>query len=299
MQRITTCCLLMCLLAGGCEETSAPEPEAPAGVSDPVALQVFEDGHGPPLVMLGGGTDGAAAFAPHARLLAKDFRVLRLQSLRIERCQSKQPLPPAYSIKAESAALAQSLDQLTIGEPVNLVGHSFGALVALDFALDNPDRVRTLLLAEPPAFWVVPPEELRADAEMRAMVELVRTFAPADEPTDEQLVQFQSRLGRGGVKPPAPGQPAWEDWVSKRSVLRGLSAVANHSDDPVRLKGLRVPVLIVTGKDTVAFHRRINDILAASLPVVERIELPGGHGAPGTARGEFVSALRAFLARHR
>jgi hypothetical protein len=68
--------------------------------------------------MLGGGTTGAAAFAPHARLLAKDFRVLRPQSLRIERCQSNQPLPPGYSIKVESAALARSLDRLGIVEPV-------------------------------------------------------------------------------------------------------------------------------------------------------------------------------------
>jgi pimeloyl-ACP methyl ester carboxylesterase len=247
--------------------------------------------------MLGGGTGGAAAFAPHAQALANDFRVVRPQSLRIERIQSKQPLPPGYAIKTESAALARSLDQLGLVEPVDLVGHSFGALVALDFALDRPDRVRSLLLAEPPAFWVVPPEELRSAEEMRGMVELLRTFGPADEPTDEQLVQFQSRLGRKGVKPPAPGQPGWEDWVSRRSALRGLSAVANHTDEPGRLKTLRLPVLIVTGEDTVEFHRRINDLLAANLPTVERVELPGGHSAPVTAIDKFLPELRAFLTR--
>jgi pimeloyl-ACP methyl ester carboxylesterase len=249
--------------------------------------------------MLGGGTDGAVGFAPHARLLAKEFRVLRPQSLRIERSQRQQPLPPGYSIKTESAALARSLDQLGIREPVHLVGHSFGALVALDFALDHPDRVQTMVLAEPPAFWVVPPEKLRADAEMRGMVELTRTFAPAHEPTDEQLVQFQARLGRTEATPPAQGQPGWEEWASRRSALRGLSAVPNHWDDPVRLRGFRRPVLIITGKDTVGFHRRINDVLAAGLPEVERVELPGGHRASVAAREEFVSELRAFLARHR
>jgi pimeloyl-ACP methyl ester carboxylesterase len=75
--------------------------------------------------------------------------------------------------------------------------------------------------------------------------------------------------------------------------------VANHRDDTHRLKNFRRPVLIVTGKDTVAFHRRINDILAASLPLSERAELPGDHRAPKTARDEFIFELRAFLARHR
>ena len=291
--------LLPFFLVAGCQKAPRSEAEAPAQEPAPVALRTLTEGQGPPVVMLGGGTGGAAAFAPHAQALAKDFRVVRPQSLRIERAQSKQPLPPGYAIKTESAALARSLDQLGLVEPVDLAGHSFGALVALDFALDRPDRVRTLVLAEPPAFWVVPPEEFRTAEEMRGMVELLRTFGPVDEPTDEQLVQFQSRLGRKEVKPPAPAQPGWADWVSRRSALRGLSAVANHTDEPGRLTTLRVPVLIVTGKDTVEFHRRINDILAASLPVAERVELTGGHGAPVAARDEFVSELRAFLARHR
>jgi pimeloyl-ACP methyl ester carboxylesterase len=68
--------------------------------------------------------------------------------------------------------------------------------------------------------------------------------------------------------------------------------------DRGRLKTFRKPVLIVTGKDTVGFHRRINDALAASVPAAERVELSGGHGAPATARDQFVAELRASLASH-
>jgi pimeloyl-ACP methyl ester carboxylesterase len=243
--------------------------------------------------MLGGGTGGAADFAPHAQMLAKDFCVLRPQSPRFE----SRPLPPDYSIKMESAALARAVEQSGIREPLALIGHSFGAVVALDFALDHPDRVRVLVLAEPPAFWVVPPEDLHADAKMEAMVALLGTLGPSVEPTDDQLVKFRSLNGRE-VKPPSQGTPDWETWVSERSALRGLAAVSNHRDDPRRLKALRTPVLIVTGKDTVAFLRRINDVLAARLPVVERIELPGGHRSPYTAPDEFVAKLREFFARH-
>jgi pimeloyl-ACP methyl ester carboxylesterase len=244
--------------------------------------------------MLGGGTAGAAGFAPHARELASEFRVVRLESLRMEASQTRASLPPGYSIETESAGITCSLDRLGIREPVHLVGHSFGALVALDFALDHPGRVRTLVLAEPPAFWVVPAEELRAGSDMRAMVDLVRTLGPRDEPTDEQLVQFQSRLGRAGARAPAQGQPGREEWEAKRAALRGLSAVATHADDPRRLRTFRRPVLIVTGATTVSFHRRINSLLAATLPAVEHFELDGGHGAPATHPNAFVAKLREF-----
>src|SRR5829696_5193180 len=76
-----------------------------------LVLQAFCEGGGPPLVMLGGGTFGAVAFAPHAKLLARDFRVIRLQTLNLERSQP-QALPPGYSVKLESAAMTTALDRL-------------------------------------------------------------------------------------------------------------------------------------------------------------------------------------------
>lgn len=254
-----------------------------------LALASFSEGVGSPLVMLGGGTLGAGEFALHARVLAGDFRVVRLQTLNVDRAQKKQPLPAGYSLKTESGAMAASLDQLGLTTPLDIVGHSFGALVALDFALDHPERVHTLILAEPPAFWVVGPEELRATADMRMMYELVRTFGPTVEPTDDQFVRFLCAVGNCNVKPPARSGAA----------LRGFSVIADHTDDVNRLKNFRRPVLVITGSGTISFHRRIDDILVTHLPLAERTELPGDHGAVVSAQDEFISKMRAFLARHR
>ena len=264
---------------------SGPQPDRQM---TPLALLSFSEGEGSPLVMLGGGTLGAGEFAPHARVLAADFRVVRLQTLNIDRAQKKQPLPAGYSLKTESRAMAGALDQLGLTAPLDIAGHSFGGLVALDFALDHPDRVHTLILAEPPAFWAVPPEELRATTDMRMMVELLHTFGPAIEPTDDQFARFLQAVGSSNVKPPARTGEA----------LRGFSVIADHTDDVSRLKNFRRPVLLITGSSTISFHRRIDDILATHLPLAERTQLPGDHAAPVSAQDGFISKVRAFLMQH-
>jgi len=271
--------------------------QRPAAAPPPSQLQALIEGRGSPLVMLGGGTVGATEFAPHARTLAEDHRVIRLETINVELAQTGEALPAGYSLRTESAAMARALDRLQL-DAIDLVGHSFGALVALDYALDHPHRIHTLTLAEPPAFWIVPAAELRDSPLMKTMIALTRELRPDTVPTDNQLARFRCALGMC-ADPPSPGDAARPDWERRRAALRGLSSVAEHTDDPDRLKTFRRPVLIMTGTETVPFHRRIDDLLASSLPRAERVELPGGHNAPASAPDAFITALEAFLARHR
>lgn len=264
-----------------------------------LVLESFESGSGPPLIMLGGGTRGADEFLPHAILLAKSYRTIRLQTLNVSRSRSRQPLPLGYSIESEVTAVDETLNQLGVRVPADFIGHSLGALIALQFALEHPERVRTLTLAEPPAFWVVPKNELQSSPGMRAMYELSLTLGPQVEPTDDQYVRFRCLLGECNLKKPDAGNALWQEWVARRAALRGLSAVAQLRGNIDQLKRFRKPVLIVTGKNTVAFHRRIDEILAAQCTNVEKLELPGNHAAVVTAQDEFVNGFRSFLERHR
>jgi pimeloyl-ACP methyl ester carboxylesterase len=278
-------------------EQIAPIALQRAALERPVALRAFSEGKGPALCMLGGGIAGAAGFASHAAELANEFRVIRLQTLNVECADSRHALPPRYSIKLESEAMRAALDVIAPTEQLDIVGHSFGALVALDFSLDHPGRVRSLVLSEPPAFWVVPRDELQASADMQRITTLVRQFRPTREATDADLAEFLRTLGHSDTNAPEQDDVRWVQWLRARRCLQGLSAVPDHTDNLERLKNFRRPVLLVAGANSPRFHRRINGLLAAYLPSVETVELPGGHQAVNTARDAFLRCLRSFLAK--
>ena len=81
---------------------------------DAPLLESFIEGTGPTVVMLAGGPYGATGFETHAKTLAPNFRVIRLQTLIADRAHKKGTLPSSYSLDMESAAVARTLDTLGI-----------------------------------------------------------------------------------------------------------------------------------------------------------------------------------------
>jgi pimeloyl-ACP methyl ester carboxylesterase len=266
-------------------------------VAPPVPRETFREGTGRTIVMLGGGIYGAGMFAPHARELASRFDVIRVQTLNVQAAQRGAAMPADYSVAGECAALRQALDDLGVNGRVDVVGSSYGAVIALHFAMAYPERVRTVTLFEPPAFWVLQDSEFDRDPALREMRELTAKVTPAVTPSDQQLVRFRCLLGPCPPAIPGPADAARAEWDLGRASMRGLSAIAEHREDRSRLARLP-PVLVITGAQTVPFHRRINELLAKEIPGVETAQIPGGHGAPRTSQSAFLDELRAFLARH-
>ena len=260
-----------------------------------LVLETFIEGTGSTVVMLAGGPYGATGFETHAKTLAPHFRVVRLQTLIADRAHKKGTLPASYSLDMESAAVARTLDALGIAGPAHIVGEAFGAMVALDFALDHPQRVRTLTLFEPPAFWVMPEAAIAADTGMSAAVAVTRELLPSADPTNDQVSAFMCVMGTCGAELPDEGSTELKNWDALRAVLRGFSIVPAHRDSIDRLKAFTKPVLLVAGSETVDFHRRINDRLAASLPSARQTTVTGGHTALAAGRDEFLSKWRAFI----
>jgi pimeloyl-ACP methyl ester carboxylesterase len=252
-------------------------------------------GAGAPLVLVGGGLTGWRSWEPHQARLAGSRRVARAQPLAVQLGLDGVALPPGYSVAMESRALAAAIDTAFSPGAIDLAAWSYGAEIALDYALDHRERVRTLTLIEPPAFWVLDAtgagddESARASREMRALYKTM-----TGDVSEEQLAVF---VRQAGLCPPdkSPSElPQWATWVEHRRSLRTGDAAWSHSDAAERLRAFDRPVLLVKGTGSAHFLHRILDGLARSLPRARAIELPGGHAPNLVAFDAFLEAMAAF-----
>jgi pimeloyl-ACP methyl ester carboxylesterase len=262
----------------------APAPQPPR-------MQTRIVGDGPQLALIGGGLTGWKSWEPHAARLAEGRTVALLQLLSVQYGLEDRPLPADYSARLESAALAAALDAIGWNDAIDLVAWSYGALITLDFALQHPERVRTLTLIEPPAAWVLS-DHGRDDADVQALYELARTMN--DDVSAADLERFVCTVG---LCPPgiAPAElPQWPVWLEHRRSLRSRTSTVDHRDDPARLRAFDRPVLLVTGTGTAPFLRRIHDVLAATLPHARAIEMPAGHAPQIVSADRFLAELARF-----
>jgi pimeloyl-ACP methyl ester carboxylesterase len=268
---------------------------APVENTSTPRMQAEQTGSGRPVVLIGGGLTGWASWEPHAARLAATREVTRLQLLSVQYGLEDRPLPDGYSVRMESRALAAALDELGRTGPVDLVAWSYGALVTLDFALNHPERVRTLTLIEPPALWTLP-HRGRSLPDARALEALVTEIDDDDDVSIHALTSFLRTVAL--VPPGADPEalPQWDSWVRHRRSLRTTSAPFDHTDDPARLRELDRPVLLVTGHGTSPFLRAIHDTLAATLPDARTLELAGGHAPQLADMDGFLERLARFHA---
>ncbi|SMO63833.1 alpha/beta fold hydrolase [Paracoccus laeviglucosivorans] len=188
------------------------------------------------------------------------------------------------AVTREAAALIQ--------RPLDLIGHSIGATVALRIAVAAPEAVRSLTLIEPVLFAAA--KDPDADADM----EEIRTLAETDPA--EATRQFLSVWG--GL-----------DWASQTEAGRsrlirqialvnaGNMALVHDSANILRdggLEGIDAPVLLVMGGNSPPVIPAIADALAARLQDVGRATVPGaGHMLPITHPKQVAELIRLNIER--
>jgi len=183
------------------------------------------------------------------------------------------------------------------GDPFALVGHSYGAAVALMTAIAHPGRVRALALYEPTLFSLVdaaspPPND--ADG-IKGAVELAGAALDAGNAdlAAEHFIDFW--MGKGSwVRTPEARKPPIAAAVAN---VRGWAHALMKEPTPLAaFRELKVPVLYMTGSESPASSRGVARVLAQALPRVERVEFKGlGHMAPTTHPETVNAAISRFL----
>ena len=104
----------------------------------------------PTLILIHGSMDRQAAFARMSRLLAQSFHVVTYDRRGYGK-SSHQRGP--FSVEEQINDLSDVIQQTTQGEPLILIGHSFGGVVALSYAQRFPDAIAGLVIYESPMSW--------------------------------------------------------------------------------------------------------------------------------------------------
>ena len=183
------------------------------------------------------------------------------------------------------------------GEPLVLVGHSYGGAVALVAAALHPGRIRAMALYEPTLFALLdaqspPPND--ADGIRAAVAASERALAAGDsDEAARAFIDFWMGDGAWARTPDARKGPIRE---SVADVSNWARALLRESTPLSAFAQLRMPVLYMTGARSPASSLGVARLLEKTLPQVQVIEFEGlGHMGPVTHPDPVNDAIEKFL----
>jgi pimeloyl-ACP methyl ester carboxylesterase len=241
-------------------------------------------GQGPPLVLVHGTGASHARWLPLLPRLAEEFTVYAMD--RRGRGLSGDQAPHFIEREFEDIAAVVS----AIHEPVNLVGHGYGAVCALEAALVTTN-VRRLVLYEPPIPRLVPNRPHGLEDRMRERI-------AAGDP-EGVLVTYLREVHRMPEQEITAlrASPAWEPRLATVLTLpREVRVEDSYRFLPERFESFTTPTLVLAGGATTPFLQEAAGSVGAALPNV-RVEPVMGHQhlAIDNAPEQFVDKVIRFL----
>lgn len=195
--------------------------------------------------------------------------------------------PPDYHthITRETAAL--------INRPLDLIGHSVGASVAIRIAVAAPEAVRSLTLIEPVLFAAAPDA-----ADLESLNETSALFAAGNP--EQATRRFLEVWGEVGLdEQPAATRARRIHQIGM--VVSSNDALIHDSANILREGGLEAidaPVMLIMGEKSPAIIHTIADNLAARMQDVARATVPDArHMLPITHAGQVTGLIRMNLER--
>lgn len=253
-------------------------------VSDGVHLNLQQWGEGSPVVMCHGLLFGsmAAWYFSTALPLSAQHQVV-LYDMRghgksdwaasgYDLATQMNDLEQVMRHAADSRHDAQAGDST---EPVTLIGHSYGAMIALAYALAHPERVRRLVLVDAPH-----PLSLH----VRPGLEAVST-------PDAMLQRFARDLAVPGRRAGKLRQRL-EFLLFESTLCRDVQASADFCNE--RLASLNVPTLCIYGEQSECREAGIS--LSRTLPNAALAWVNCGHYVTDDAPAEMLALIQTFIA---
>jgi len=274
------------------------------------SLKYREDGSSEPLVLVHGSASDYRTWQAQQDIFAEKFRTI-VYSRRYHWPNEQIAEGADYSM-AEHVDDLQALLQALDAAPAHLVGHSYGAFVCLMLAIQAPQLVRSLVLAEPPAITLFVSNSPKPLEILKLLVTRPRTAAA--------IVKF----GAEGVDPATAALERNDREEALRvfgeatlgpeafcqlSATRLEQARANFIEaellgsgfpplDDGQLRSVGAPTLLICGQSSPGLFHRLADRIEELIPRTERIAIPGAsHIMHEDNARAYNAAVLSFLAR--
>ena len=257
-----------------------------------------EQGRGEGVICLHSNASTSSQWRQLSDALSDRFHILAADGYGAGKSPDWPPSTQA-TLDAEADFLSPVLQ--AAGDRFHLVGHSYGAAVALQLAVRYPERVRSVVVYEPTLFYLVAGDHpstspaagiWRASSDAAALVQGGDTTSAA-----ERFVDFWMQEG------------SWREMPAKRQavVARSLRNVGRWRDATfataaraAAFASLQVPVLLMWGERSPESAQSVARLLGAILPNVTLGPQPGlGHMGPITDPERVNSRIASFLDLHR
>jgi pimeloyl-ACP methyl ester carboxylesterase len=261
-----------------------------------VEIAYLDEGKGPAVILGHCSSASHKEWLPLIEQLKSDWRVLAPDFIGYGQ-SAPWPAEQPFTIDADVQVLLALAGK--VKGKLHLVGHSYGAALALEAARSLSARLKGLILVEPVSFHLLRQESRPEWAEVEKLGRSV--LGAVAEGKDREAAKAFMTYWLGRVRwwlAPEKFKSAIEATIPKVALEFGIAI-----DAPTKLEdyaSITVPTLLIAGGKTRAPTRAVVDLLAATLPNATVEILKGaGHMSPFTHPAELNRLIldRLALAR--
>lgn len=240
------------------------------------AVSYTESGEGPPIVLLPPGASSASAWKRVVEAIGSNYRIIAVNPAGYGETEPVDG-PTALTVDDEAAAVFAIISG--IPDKVHLVGHSYGGVIALQAALSEPERFRSLTLLEPATYAILaeagaPDLAKTVEAVNFAFIHDVR--AGNRETALADYIDFYN--GKSGAWA-AMGEKAQGKLLAVAdNVVAGLSASHSNRFTLADYAAITLPTRIASGAQTDPIHAFLAEAIANSISKASHQIMPNaGH----------------------
>jgi esterase len=246
---------------------------------------VRESGQGEPLIILHGLFGSSDNWYSHAKTFAQHHKVYLVD----QRNHGQSPHSSDFNYKTLTTDLEDFIDEHSIKHP-SILGHSMGGKTAMNFAVKNPDKLKSLIVVDiVPKFYPVHHDHI---LEGLKAIDLQSNQSRAE--VDKQLAVYveEPDVRQFLLKNLSRKESGFEWKINLMGIEENIEAMGEGMQYPGIFSG---PALFVKGAKSNYYKPGDEEAIRNFFPNAEFQTLATGHWVQAEKPKEFAEAVLTFL----